>query len=412
MTLKINYMQQVLKLAVAASLALVLASCGAASKDKKGDELAKTKAKLEKLKKEKTGLDVEIRQLEAQLDKLDPAAAAAKAKLVALHTVGTDSFSHFVDLQGTIDAVNVAYVAPRGPGGVVKAIYVSTGSNVNKGQLILKLDDALARQGVITAQQQISGLKSNLAQAKSIYERQQNLWKQNIGSEIQVMEAKTRVESLESQLRAAEEGVNQAQEQVNLSNVYAEISGVVDAMNIKVGEFFSPQSAADPRAGIRIVNTSSLKVMINVPENYSNRITMGTVMNVMIPEANNKSIITKVSVVGKYIDPINRSFTVEGKVPYDPQLRANQVANVRIRDYFAANVVTVPANVIQTDEKGKYVFVAEKSGDKMVVRKKAVVVGEMYRGLAEIRTGLNAGDQVLTEGYQTAYDGQVVMTGK
>jgi len=159
-------MQQLLKITVAASFVLTLAACGAGAKDKNA-ELTKLKAKIEKLKTEKNGLDAEIRQLEANLDKLDPASAAAKAKLVALQTVGTDSFSHFVDLQGKIDAENVAYVAPRGMGGVVKAVYVNSGSKVSKGQLILKLDDAIARQAVITAQQQNGGVKATFAQAKN-----------------------------------------------------------------------------------------------------------------------------------------------------------------------------------------------------------------------------------------------------
>ena len=404
-------MQQVLKISIAAMMLVLIAGCGATKSDKKDEELTKTKAKLEKLKKEKNGLDVEIRQLEAQLDKLDPAAAAAKAKLVTLQTVGTDSFSHFINLQAKIDAENVVYVAPSGQGGIVKAVYVQSGSRVSKGQLILRLDDAIARQGVVTAQQQIGGIKAQVAQAQSIYERQQNLWKQNIGTEVQVLNAKTNLESLQSQLYAAEANVKMAQEQANLSNVYAGISGVVELMNVKVGEFFSPMSAARPESGIRIVNTGNLKVKINAPENYASRIKEGTVLEVVIPEANNKTISVKVGVVGKFIDPINRSFLVEAKLPQDKDLRVNQIANVRIRDYEANNVITIPLNVIQTDEKGKYVFIAEKSGDKLIVRKRVVDVGEAYNGVAEIRNGLTVGEQILTEGYQTAYEGQVVTTG-
>lgn len=400
-------MQQIIKIAAIVTITVGLAACGAGAKDKKGKELDELKTKLEKLKKEKNGLDEQIRQLEAQVDKLDPAAAAAKAKLVSLQTVGADSFSHYVDLQGKIDAENVVYASPRGAGGVVKAVYVNTGSKVSKGQVLMKLDDALARQALAAAQQQIGGIKAQLAQAQSIYERQQNLWKQNIGTEVQVLNAKTAVETLESQLRSAEANVKLAQEQVALSNVTAEISGVIDAMNVKVGEMFAPGMMS-----VRIVNTSNLKVVVNAPENYSTRIKEGAVLNIVIPEANNKVVTAKVNVVGKYIDPINRSFTVEARIPSDKDLRANQIANVKIRDYAAANVITVPVNVVQSDEKGKYVFVAEKSGDKLVVRKRVVVMGEIYNGVAEIKSGLTAGEQILTEGYQTAYEGQAVITGK
>ena len=116
--------------------------------------------------------------------------------------------------------------------------------------------------------------------------------------------------------------------------------------------------------------------------------------------------------VGKYIDPINRSFTVEARIPADKDLRANQIATVKIRDYAATAAITVPVNVVQSDEKGKYVFVAEKSGDRLIVRKRVVEMGETYNGVAEIKNGLTAGEQIITEGYQTAYEGQVVTTVK
>ena len=74
--------------------------------------------------------------------------------------------------------------------------------------------------------------------------------------------------------------------------------------------------------------------------------------------------------------------------------------------------VAVPVNVVQTDEKGKYVYVMEKAGDKMVARKKVVIVGEAYNGLIEIKSGLTGGELIITEGYQTVYDGQAVTTGR
>ena len=221
----------------------------------------------------------------------------------------------------------------------------------------MKLDDALSRQSVVAAQQQISGIRAQLEQARSIYQRQQNLWKQNIGTEIQVLNAKTNVEALESQLRSAEANVRLAQEQANLSNVYAGISGVIDQVNIKVGEFFSPQSAAMPGAGIRIVNSNTLKVQVEVPENYISRIREGAELKVTLPESNNKVLTTKVNVVSRLINPDTRSFTVEARVPADKDIRPNQMALVRIRDYATPNAITIPVNTLQNDEKGKFVMI-------------------------------------------------------
>lgn len=409
-TNKSKFMRQTLTITAITFVAVVLASCGGSAKDQKG-ELNDKKVQLEKLKKEKNDLDMSIRKLENEIAKADPTAEQVR-KLISVDTVEVQDFSHYIELQGKVDAEGMAYVAPRGPGGVVRAIYVQSGSRVSKGQLVLKLDDALQRQGVIAAQQQIGGIKAQLAQAQSIYERQQNLWKQDIGTEIQVLNAKTAVESLESSLRAAETRVRIAQEEVALTNVTAQISGTVDVLNVKVGEFFSPQSAADPRSGIRIVNNNNLKVVTNVPENYISRVRKGDKVQIDIPESGRKGLPSVISVVGAAINETNRSFTAEAKLPSDPLFKPNQIATMKILDYQAKSTVAVPVNIVQTDEKGKYVYVMEKTADKMVARKKAVAVGEAYQGLIEIKSGLSAGDLIVTEGYQTVYDGQAVTTGK
>ena len=182
--------------------AVVITGCGAGAKDKKG-EIGDMKVKLEKLKKEKNALDADIRKLEDEIVKADPKAARQLQKLVTVDTLRIKDFKHFIELQGKIGTDGMAYVSPTGPGGLVKAIYVKAGSKVSKGQLIVKLDDAMARQAVTAAQQQTGVLKARLAQAETMYERYQNLWKQNIGAEIQVINAKADVDALQSQLKAA-----------------------------------------------------------------------------------------------------------------------------------------------------------------------------------------------------------------
>ena len=401
-------MRNIFKLTLLVSLVALLAACGSSSKEKKG-EAGDLKVKLEKLKKEKNGLDAQIRQVEEQLAKAEPSSVHTQ-KLVSVDTLRIQDFTHFIELQGKIDADNVVYVSPAGQGGIVKAVYVKSGSRVSKGQTILKLDDALARQAVVGAQQQAGVLKARLAQAQTLYERHQNLWKQNIGAEVNVINAKAEVDALQSQLRAAQAQVSMAQEQSDQSNVRAQISGVVDQVNIKVGEFFSPQSAADPRSGIKIVNNSSIKIVTAVPENYASRVKKGDKVEVVVPESGKPAYKSTISVVGAAVDPTTRSFTTEAKLPSDPMLKPNQLATMKILDYQSKDAVTVPINVVQSDEKGKYVYVAEKSGNKTIARKKTVIAGESYNGVMEIKSGLAGGDLIISEGYQTVYDGQVVMT--
>lgn len=405
-------MKSIVNIALVAALTVGFASCGGnAAKDRKGD-LGDKKAKLAKLKKEKSELDASIRTLEQEISAADPSASGIQ-KLVSITPVDSGSFTHFIDLQGKVDAENVAYVSPRGQGGTVKAVFVTEGQAVRKGQPVLKLDDALARQQLAAAEQQIAGLESQARLAQSVYERQQNLWRQNIGSEVQVLEAKTRAESAQSQLNAARANVRLAQEQVAQSTVTAEIAGTIDLLNVKVGEFFSPASAANPNSGVRIVNTANLKVRVSVPENYLSRIKVGSPLEVVLPELNNRVIKSKVTVASKLIDPSTRSFFVEGRLPADRDLRPNQSAIVKIQDYTRSSAITVPLNIVQSDEKGKYLFVVEAGGNgKLVARRRVIIVGESYGGMIEVTSGLKAGEQVITEGYQTLYDGQAITTGK
>lgn len=406
MTNKLNYMKNnIWKIIFTLVITASLVACESGAKDKKG-ELGDLKVKLEKLKKEKNGLDEQIRQVEDQIAKADPASAQA-LKLVSVAPLTSGDFSHFIELQGKIDADQMAYVSPPGAPGIVKAIYIQNGSKVRKGQTLLKLDDVIARQQVITAQQQVGQLKARLAQAQTVYQRRQNLWKENIGTEIEVINAKAEVDALASQVRGAESQVSAAQEQLAQTNVTAQISGVVERIQVKLGESFTGFVGNDPQ--IILVNNNNLKITANVPENYISRVKKGDSIQVVINETGKpyRSVIYN---VGAAIDPTNRSFIAEAKLPADPLLKPNQLATMKILDYKAKAAIIVPLNVVQTDEKGKYVYIIEKTGDKMVARKKPVTVGESYNGTTEIKSGLTGTETIITEGYQTVYDGQAVAT--
>lgn len=399
-------MKNIVTLTMALATVLVFVACGG-GKEKK-TALGDKKVELEKLKKEQSELNTKINKLEDEIAKLDPTAANANAKLVSVATIGTDSFSHFVDLQGKVDAVNVAMVAPRGQGGVVRAVNVRQGQAVSKGQLILRLDNALAAQQLAAAETQIAGIEAQVKLAQSVYERTQNLWKNNIGTEVQVLQAKTNAENAAAQLNAAKANVQLAREAAGQANVYAEMSGVVDVVNVKVGEFFSPQSAAMPQTGIRIVNTGDLKVAVQVPENYITNVKEGAAIRVTFPELDNKVVTTKISVVSKLVDPVSRTFFIEAKLPQDKALKANQIAKVQILDYTNNAAITIPLNTLQTDDKGKFVLVAVNENGKLIARKKEIQIGKLYGDQIEVKAGLAQGDQIITDGFQNVYDGQAI----
>lgn len=387
---------------------LITASCNNSKKDDAA-LINDKKAAIEKLKVQSAKNEEEIKKLQAELEKLDSNSAnTAKIKLVGTAPVTTQDFKHYIDLQGHVDAENISYISPRGMPGQVKAVYVVQGQYVKKGQLLLKLDDAIVQQQVTAARQQSEGIKTQLSFARNIYQRQKNLWDQGIGTEVQLISAKNNVEALENQLKSAGEQVQVAVEQMKTTNVYSDVNGVADIVNVKVGETFQGMTAVGPQ--IKIVNTSNLKVVTNIPENYLTRLHKGSVVEISIPDAN-KKVTSSISLISQSIDPTLRGFIAEARIPVDPALKPNQSAIMKILDYSAPNAVVIPVNTVQSDENSKYVYLLTRlSNGKTVAKKQPVVIGEVYGTNVEIRSGLKAGDQLITEGYQNIYDGQLIST--
>ena len=404
-------MKKITQISIVVFTMLLIASCGNSKKDNAA-VINDLKARLEKKKKEKSDNEADIKKLEADILRLDTNAAnAARIKLVTVMPVITKDFEHFIDLMGKVDADNISYISPRGMPGQVKAVYVKQGQQVRKGQLLLKLDDAIVRQQVTAARQQLEGIKTQMGFAKNLYQRQKNLWEQGIGTEVQLITAKTNVDALENQLKSAEEQVKVAVEQLNTSNVYSDVSGVADIVSIRVGETFQGMTQAGPQ--IKIVNTSTLKVVTNVPENYLTRMHTGTPVLVNIPDAQKVNIPTSISLISQSVDPNLRGFMAEAKIPYDAALKPNQTAIMRIKDYMAANAIVIPVNMVQTDETGKYVFIMiTSSNGKSTAHKVSVTIGEVYGDSVEIKGGLKGGEQLVTEGYQSLYEGQVISVVK
>jgi RND family efflux transporter MFP subunit len=376
---------------------LITVACGGGD-----NSIEAKKANLEKLKKQALEINGKIASLEKELASSD-AAEQAKAVLVVVAPIVNQDFNHFIELQGKVESESVSYITPRAGGGQVKALYVKRGDRVRKGQLILQLDNSLIKQSAAAAAQNIETIKAQAALARSVYEKQKNLWEQNIGSEIQLMTAKTNADASASQLKAATEQLGMVKDQLSYTSVYSDVDGVAEEVNVKVGELFGGPGQ------IKIVNTEKLKLTSMVPENYAGKIKVGTEATLVFPDIN-KTIDAKLGVVGTVIDPLSRSFYVESKLPIDKDFRPNQLVQVKIKDYTKANAIIIPINLIQNDEKGKFIYVAAKEGNKLIARKRAVTIGEFYGNNIEILTGLTTGEQMITEGFQSLFDGQNIIT--
>ncbi len=384
-------MRQIIKLSLVIFLAVGITSCNSAGNDKNA-QVTKKKEALQKKKDQSAKLSEEITTLEKELAKIDTSAVKEeKAKLVAVTPVASASFTHYIDLQGRVDAENISYVTPRGQGGQVRALYVKEGDAVKKGQLLMRLDDGILNQNMETA-------KTQLAYAENIYQRQKNLWDQQIGTEVQLITAKNNVDQ-------AKRNIATLEEQMKFANVYAEVSGIADEVNIKVGEVFTGM----PTTGIKIVNTSNLKIVTEIPENYISKVKKGTPVVITIPDLN-KTFNSTISLISQSIGTSSRGFTAESKLPASASLKPNQIALIKIQDYTAPNAVAIPVNTVQTDEKGKFVLVASNENGKMIARKRPVVLGEYYGDKIEIKSGMQDGDVLITQGFQGLYEGQLITT--
>lgn len=396
-------MKKLLTISMVILLISIVSSCG--DTGKKGNSLADKKAQLTKLKAEQETLDSKIADLEKNITKIDTSASDVKPKLVSLSTINTVDFKHYLTLQGSVDDKNVSYITPTGQPGVVKAIYVKQGDKIRKGQLILKMDDAVAQQNVTAIKQQLGSIKVQLELAKSVYKRQKNLWDQQIGTEVQLLQDKTQVETLENQIKAIQAQVNTAQEQANQSNVYSNVNGTVDDITTHIGEAFN----GNPLTGgyIRIVNETDLKISVTVPENYTGQVNQGTKVIVSFPD-NDKTFNSEISFLSQTIGTTTRGFTAQIKVPKGMKLRPNEIALVKILDYSAPNAIAIPVNTLQTGQDGKFVLVEDKKGEQMIAKKVNVVPGQLSGDSIEIKQGLQSGQQLITDGYQGLFDGQPI----
>lgn len=343
-------------------------------------------ARLASLKEQKVKIDAEIATLEQQLGKT----TEQRLRSVALTELKTGLFSHFIDLQGRVDADESVVATSRIPGALTRVL-VDNGDYVKKGQLIAVIDDAVILRS-------LAELEGQLAVATDLYERQKSLWDQKIGSEVQYIQAKNGKESMERSIATLKE--NWA-----LTKIYAPISGTVDLVMLKPGQAISPGVPL-----CNILDLNQLKVKGDVTESYVTKVSKGDEVIVFFPDSKTE-IKTHISYVSKSINPVNRTFIVECDLKGKGEYRANQIAVMKIVDYHNPNAITLPVNLIQRGEDGDFVLVAEstENPNRVVAKKVLVTQGQNYNGMVEILTGLKDGDRVISTGFQDINNGETVL---
>lgn len=362
------------------ALMAVLASCS---------QNIDKKAELEKLKIQREQLSTRIVQLEAEVN---PEGEAAVLKTIPVKvTPAVESvFNHYIQVQGTVDGDQNIAVSPQ-MAGIVTAVHVNEGTPVKKGQVMAELDAQVMKQS-------LEEVNTQLILASSIFEKQSALWEKKIGSELQYLQAKANKESLER--RAAT--IN---EQLNLAKIISPINGTVESNPLRVGQMASPGL---PTSTIRVINMNVAKISADVSETYAANIKNGNPAIVSFPDLG-KELDTRLNFTSRFIDPANRTFKVECKISArDFELRANMIAYIKIKDYINEKAFSLPVNLVQNNQNGKFIYVAKQNGGNWIAERRIIKTGKDYDGKVEVLEGLTVGDQIITSGFQNLNQGDQV----
>jgi membrane fusion protein (multidrug efflux system) len=349
---------------------------------------ADKQTQLNNLYRKQKAINEKIRKLEDELDGKGEGALSENGILVGATDIVHTEFNHYIEIQGRVDAdKNVAVFAEAM--GVIDEIYVKSGDQVKKGQVLAKLDDALL-------QKSLKDLESNYEFLNELYEKQKKLWEQKIGSEVQYLSAKNNKESLENKIILLKE-------QIDMLYIKAPVDGEVEETSFKIGQTVSNMAPV-----FRIVNFSGLKVIAEIAEGYAMNVNKGDKVIVYIPDLK-KEYSGIVNFVGRYINNTNRTFQIEVRLNDSySNLKANMIAVLKLNDYKSPDAVVLPINVIMNDLGGSYVYTAEQDSGKTVARRTAVETGVTFNGMVEITKGLGVGEKVITVGFQDLEDGKTI----
>lgn len=362
--------------------ALVVACGGAGDQD-----LAAKKTKLQELQSQSIELNAQISQLEAEIKAADPNFMNNKksAILVSTKAMSKENFEHEVEIRGSVASKKNVLLSAEAMG-KIEQIHVKEGQAVSKGQLLISLDADVARNN-------IKQVKAQLDLAKEVFVRQERLWEKNIGTEVQYLQAKANKESLESQL-----GVLNSQ--LSMMMIKAPFNGVVDNIPARVGEVASPGMPL-----IRLVSPNDTYISADVSESFLGKFSRNQEVEVYFP-SQNKRIVSKIKSVGQTIKAENRTFELEIELPkLNFPAQPNQVVVLNLVDYRNDQSLVVPTKVIQSDNKGNYVYVLANKEGKQVAAKAHVELGASYDLKTEIVSGLNEGQTLVTQGYRDLSEG-------
>jgi len=362
-------------------IALVMLGCSSRTTQNEGDlpaDLPQLKAMRKSKQVEMKSLQRELNDIEAKIAELDPNRTDRRHLVTTMDIVRKD-FRRYATIQGAVASKHLVSVSSEMPGRLT-AVNVEEGHSVKRGQLIATVD----MQSLKLQRQE---LETQLELAHDIFERQERLWNQEIGSEVQYLQAKNAVDRLEKSIETIDYSLTK-------SRIYAPLTGVVDIVILKTGEIAQPGMPI-----IMILDTKHIMVVADVPENYLGKVRKGDLVNIHFP-AIGEDVEAPVTLIGRKIHPANRTFKIEIDLPNTGGLlKTNLLSEVQINDYVELDVIVISQELIQQEVGGRsFVITAVQDGEKFLARKIYIETGRTYEGEVVVTSGLNAGDVLIVEG--------------
>ena len=328
-------------------------------------------------------LQKDLNTIISALNRLD---SSKKRVFVTVIPVKTSKIKNKISLQSIIKTNQNIVLQPEFTG-PISNIKVVEGQSVNKGDVLMIVDDGGLEQSV-------EFQKEQLKLSKTIFERQSRLWADKIGSEIEYLEAKTAFKTQKSRY-------SQLNEQLQKSVITAPFDGEIDDIFIELGELVTPGQSPL----LRLISTSEMYLEAEVPEKYLKSVSVGTPVEIEIPVLN-KKINTKVSFIGKHINTVNRTFRVVVKIKKTDSLSPNLISTLHIFDYINNNALIIPTNIISENSDGsEYVYSVNNNN---TAQKIFIKTGNEENGYAEVIEGLKENDIIINEGARLVKEGQAV----
>ncbi len=352
---------------------------------------------VELLKSRKSEIDAKLEELSLDLNqlnnKLNVLNKDRNTPLITTITTSEQQFNHFIELQGNVKTKQNVLVYPEMPG-ILNKVYVKEGQKVKKDQILATIDDG-------GLSQQLMLLESNEQLAKTTFERQKRLWDQQIGSEIQYLQAKTSYDSQKNATR-------QLKKQLDKFTIRAPFSGIIDDVFKEKGTVVAPGPGAEI---FRIINLSNMYIETDVPESYISSIKKNKMVEVNFPILE-RSYDSSIRQVGNFINPSNRTFKIEVGIPnIDGEIKPNLTAKLKLNDYSNLNAILIPQSIISENSNGQqfiYVVKEDKENRQVYAERLVIETGKTDGDFIEVTKNLDANVEVILEGARSVNNGQVV----